>query len=491
MSWHGTGIAPRVIALGFAMTLSGCAPTIQPPEPMDVVLRGGRVVDPESATDAVLNVGIRNGKIAAISDEPLAGAEEIDVSGLVVAPGFIDLHVHQFTMEQSLALYPLLARDGVTTALELEIGTSNVSEWYAEREGGQLVNYGVSVGHVPVRIDVMGDPEPMLPGGPAKSEEAVPDQIADMVAAFEQGLSDGALAVGFGLQYTPGASPLEIDQLVQVAADRGAPIHVHVRGSSSMHPDPDLTGTLEVISMADRFRVPVHIAHANAIAGPYLGALLRTVEQARQRGVDVTTETYPYGAGMTFSNSSTFDGWESYSEEQFSMLEWATTGERLTRESFARLRGSGAPVLIHARSEELTRQAVASPLTMIASDAYLDASGSGHPRAAGTSARILGRYVREDSVLSLSEALQKMTIDPARRLEEYVPAMRRKGRLSTGADADITVFDAHTIIDRATYGDPARPPDGILFVFVNGVRVVRNGQLVPGVAPGTGVRAGH
>lgn len=491
MNCNSTRTLLRAFVAVVAMTAVGCTPSGERSVLLDVVLHGGRVVDPASGTDAVLNVGIKDGKIAAISDQPLSGVEEIDVSDLVVAPGFIDLHAHQFTVGQSVALYPLLVRDGVTTALELEVGTSNVDEWYAAREGGQLINYGVSVGHVPVRIDVMDDPGPTLPRGPAKNEKAEPDQIAEMVVAFEQGLIDGALAIGFGLQYTPGASALEIDQLFQVAADHDALIHIHVRGSSSMHPDPELTGTLEAISLAERFGVAVQIAHANSIAGPYLNALLKTIEQARQRGIDVTTETYPYGAGMTFSNSSTFDGWESYDDDQFSMLESAETGERLTRESFSQLRGSEVPILIHARNEELTRQAVASPLTMIASDAFIDASGKGHPRAAGTSARILGKYVREDSVLSLRDALRKMTIDPARRLEAYVPAMRNKGRLSAGADADITVFDAHAVIDRATYSDPALPPDGIRFVLVNGVLIIRNGQLIPGVAPGTGIRVGH
>ena len=163
------------------------------------------------------------------------------------------------------------------------------------------------------------------------------------------------------------------------------------------------------------------------------------------------------------------------------------TGERLARDSFERFRQEGGEVIIHSRTPEMTRIAIGNPLTMIASDGYIVA-GMGHPRTSGTYSRVLGKYVREEEVLTLMEALRKMTIEPAQRLESYVPTMADKGRLRAGADADITVFDAATVIDRATYTDPTIPSNGVAYVMVNGTLVVDGGELVPDARPGRAVR---
>jgi dihydroorotase len=209
---------------------------------------------------------------------------------------------------------------------------------------------------------------------------------------------------------------------------------------------------------------------------------------ARTLGVDVTTEAYPYEAGMTGIESALFDGWETWDDDRFPIHQWAATGERLSRSSFARYHEQGGLVIIHDRTEEMTRAAVESPLTMIASDGLID-GGRGHPRTSGTYAKVLGKYVREEGVLTLMEALQKMTIEPARRLEGYVAIMKSKGRLEVSADADITIFDATTVIDRSTYTDPTIPSEGIEFVLVNGVVVVDDGELVTDVKPGRPIKA--
>ena len=187
---------------------------------------------------------------------------------------------------------------------------------------------------------------------------------------------------------------------------------------------------------------------------------LRTIEQARDSGQDVTTEAYPYEAGMTMIESALFDDWESWEDDRFPILQWAETGERLTRDSFARYRTEGGKVIIHSRTVDMTRTAIENPLTMIASDGLME-DGRGHPRTAGTYSKVLGKYVREEGVLTLMDALRRMTIEPARRLAGYVPAMETKGRLSPGADADITILDAGTVIDRSTYTNPTLPSEGI------------------------------
>jgi dihydroorotase len=217
--------------------------------------------------------------------------------------------------------------------------------------------------------------------------------------------------------------------------------------------------------------------------------MLEMIREARNRGRDVTTEAYPYDAGMTEIQSATIqDVYKTAPDARLAELEWARTGERLNRESFERYTRIGGPVVVHTNTEAMVVVALQSPLTIIASDAYWQ-NGTGHPRTTGTYARVLGRYVRDTHALSLMDAIRKMTLLPAQRLESRVPAMRQKGRVRVGADADITIFDSATVMDRSTYREPTLPPVGIQHVIVNGVSVVANGRAVEGVAPGKAVRA--
>jgi N-acyl-D-aspartate/D-glutamate deacylase len=445
------------------------------PPSYDLVLAGGRVTDPESGLDGVRNVGITDGRIAAISEVPLWGIREIDVSNHVVAPGFIDLHEHGVTEEA----YALMVRDGVTSAFELEVGTANVAGWYEDREGGQLVNYGVSVGHIPVRMEVLGDPGDFLPAGIGGYGEAPPEDLDRIEERLSQGLAEGAVAMGFGSAYTPGATMGEIERMMRVAAEAGAPVHIHMRSG--------VEGLDSTITAARGAGVPLHIVHVNSSAGDDIDAFLSAIQAAREEGQDVTTEAYPYGAGMTHIEAALFDDWESWSDEQIAMHQWVETGERLTRESFGRYREQGGAVIIHGRSEEQTRTAITSPLTMVASDGFIE-DGRGHPRTSGSYSKVLGRYVREEGALGLMEAIRKMTIEPARRLEERVPAMRAKGRVQVGANADITVFDPATVMDRSTYMDAMIPAQGIPYVVVNGALVVEAGE-VTAARPGRAIRA--
>jgi N-acyl-D-aspartate/D-glutamate deacylase len=442
----------------------------------DLVVAGGRVMDPVSGLDAVRHLGLHGGTIAAVSETPLDGARIIDAEGLVVAPGFIDLHQHGSSDEA----YGFAVRDGVTSAFELEVGVADVGGWYAEREGGQRVHHGAAVGHIPIRMDVFDDPGTgLVPAGPGGSAVAGPGELDRIEAMLRAGLGEGAVAVGFGSAYTPGADMAEITRMFRVSAEHGAPAHIHMRGGL-----PGLDSTLAAAAEAG---VPLHVVHVNSSAGEELAGFLGAIEAARAAGQDVTTETYPYGAGMTGIESALFDDWESWPDERFGIHQWAATGERLDRESFARYRAQGGYVIIHSRPEEQTRAAVAHPLPMIASDGYIE-GGLGHPRGAGTYSKVLGRYVREEGALELMDALRKMTIEPARRLEARVPSMARKGRIAEGADADLALFDPETVADRATYTDPAVPPVGIPVVIVGGEVVVEDGELT-GARPGRAVRA--
>ncbi len=444
--------------------------------PFDVVIEGGRVIDVESDRDEIANVGIRDGHIAAIHTDEMTGARIIDATGLVVSAGFIDLHEHGQNDES----YRLMVRDGVTSAFELEVGTGDVNAWYAEREGGQRVNYGVSIGHIRVRMIVMGDEGDFLPSGPGGHEPATDDQIAEMARRIEEGLSQGAVAVGFGTAYTPAATMAEVEQMFRVAAANDASAHVHVRGG--------VAGLSETIDAADRAGVALHVVHANSSGGDETVEFIDVIREAAASGQDVTTEAYPYSAGMTMIESALFDDWETWDDVRFGQHQWVETGERLTRQTFARYRQQGGEVIIHSRTEELTRAAIGDSLVMIASDGFI-VDARGHPRTSGTYAKVLGRYVRDVGLVDLKDALRRMTLEPARRLEARVPAMRQKGRVQVGADADLTLFDPEKVIDRATYLDATVPSAGIPYVLVNGVVVVEQGELVAGVQPGTAVIA--
>jgi len=451
----------------------------------DVVILNGRVIDPESRTDTVRNLGISNGAIKTISTSNLNGRTVIDARGLVVSPGFIDLHQHGQDDEN----YRFKAMDGVTTALELEVGTGDVDAWYAQRDGKSLINYGVSAGHLAARMAAMHEPVTFLPTGDAARRSATDAEIAEMKQRLEDGLKRGAIAVGFGIQYTPNASRWEILEMFRVAARYNASCHVHMRHAGVKEPGSSIQALEELIAAATITGAPLHVVHIQSTGGPATPKLLQMIAEARSRGLDVTTECYPYIAGMTDIKSAIFDeGWQEVFNIDYKDLQWAATGERLTKETFEKYRRTGGMVAVFSMTEEIVAAAIKSPLTMIASDGILE-RGKGHPRTAGTYSRVLGNYVRDKGALTLMEALTKMTLMPAQRLERRVPMMKNKGRIRVGADADLTIFDLRSITDKSTFQDPAQYAEGIRFVLVNGVLIVKDGGLQSDVHPGRAVRA--
>jgi N-acyl-D-aspartate/D-glutamate deacylase len=442
----------------------------------DRVITGGRVMDPASGLNEVKNIGIQGGRIAVLTTDPVTGKDTVDARGLVVAPGFIDLHAHGQTPET----YRFESLDGVTTSLELELGTADVAAWYRERSAGERINYGVSIGHIKVRMAVMHDSGAVMPVGDGAYRAASPEQISEIARRIATGLNQGAVDIGAGFPYTPAATHEELVAVFRVAGKTKTPVHLHIR--------PGVAGLQEALELADETHAPLHVVHVNSSALAETPVMLEMIRAARAQGRDVTTEAYPYTAGMTEIQSATIqDVYRSASDSQLAEIEWPPTGERLNRESFARYTRIGGPIAVHTNTEPMVAAAITSPLTVIASDAYWQ-NGTGHPRTTGTFAKVLGRYVREAHSLSLMDAIRKMTLMPAQRLYTRVPAMRRKGRLEVGADADITIFDAGRVIDRSTYREPSLAPVGIQQVIVNGVSVVVNGQAVESVAPGQPVR---
>jgi N-acyl-D-aspartate/D-glutamate deacylase len=474
----------RLISTLFLLVgiLLGCFTSNMAAQQYDLVLQGGRVMDPETGLDAVRNVGIRDGKIVRVSPEALSGRRVIPASGLVVAPGFIDLHQHG----QDLASQRVKALDGVTTALEMEIGVPDVAQFLQAKAGHSLINYGTSASHVAARAFVFGAPlsagEILPKSGPATDRPATPEQIEAIERRLRAELDAGGLAVGMGIQYTPGATRLEVIDMFRLAAERGLPVYTHVRSVGRVEPGSSVESISEVIGAAAITGASLHIVHVNSSCLQDSLECLSMVEGARARGLDVTTEAYPYIPGMTAINSALFNpGWQEKLSISYPQLVLPDTGEHLTKDRFEELHNSNKTqwVLIYANTQEVVDKVIPHPLVMIASDGV-----EGHPRNAGTYSRVLAQYVREKGTVTLMDALRKMSLMPAQMLERSTPAGRQKGRLQEGADADIVVFDPATISDRSTFQKPMEPSVGVRYLVVGGTAVVDDGKIVPDVFPG-------
>jgi len=451
----------------------------------DLVIEGGRVMDPETGLDAVRNVGIREGKIARISQETLPGKRVIHARGLVVAPGFIDVHQHA----QELASQRVKAFDGVTTALEMEIGAADVAQFLKEKEGRSLIHYGTTASYLSARALAFGTPLPpgaILPkSGQATDEHATAEQIAQMQKRLSSEIEAGALGIGMGIEYAPGSTRLEVIDMFRLAAGHKLPVYTHMRSAGRVEPGSAIQSTEEVIGAAAISGAPLHIVHINSTCLKDSLECLSMVEGARERGLDVTTEAYPYIAGMTAINSAVFNpGWREKLGIDYGDLVLPDTGEHLTQARFEELRNSKNQqfILIFANTQEIVDALIPNPLIMIASDGLV-----GHPRNAGCFSRVLRQYVREKKTLTLMEALRKMTLMPAQMLERSTPAARRKGRLQEGADADIVVFDPQTISDRSTFEKPMEPSVGVHDLLVGGTVLIDGGKMLDNVLPGKAI----
>ena len=458
----------------------------------DLVLTGGRVIDPETGLDTIKNVGITGNRIAAISSEPLSGMKVINVAGLVVSPGFIDLHVHgRGNQEQEYQLH-----DGVTTALELEWGIGWLSEWYETRKSKALINYGASVCWPFERYRAISDYQlssEQLRKATSEgnsgiealfntidgsySQQLSSQEIDKMLENIKESLADGGIGIGVPIGYLPNNSPEEMYHVYKLAGELNSLVFSHVRG-------PDILSIQEVISNAALTDAPLHIVHVNSMALGQIQLALDMVQDASSKGIDVTTEVYPYTAGSTMLPSAVFNpGWQEKLDMTYQDLQWVETGERLTAETFESYKKVGGVVIMHMMKPEWIKTGISTPDVIIASDG-MPYSPLAHPRTAGTFSRVLGKYVREEKALSLFEAIKKMTLLPARRLEGTSPMMRFKGRLQVGADADITVFNPMEIIDKASFENGLAFSKGIQYVLVGGVLVLNGGKTVPSTFPG-------
>lgn len=490
----------------------------------DSVISGGRVVDPETGLDAVRSVGIRGGSIAAISDADLSGDETFDARGLVVAPGFIDLHCHT----QSLPGDRIQAFDGVTTALELESGVLPVADWYdLQARAGRAINYGTSASWVFARITElspeMGEPHPDLSYFQAayryadwQYEIAGREQIERIIARLEQGLAEGALGVGINNGYVPGAGVQELSLVADLAARHDVPTFTHIQFMSNIDPQSSQEAYLRLIAYAATSGAHMHICHLNSTSLRDIERCAHLIEVAQQHGLKITVEAYPYGAASTVVGAA-FLAHPCYCERTgatWSDIVLNATGKPVADE--AELRqvqkdAPGQPIVWHFLSPEtepedqrLLDLSVLYPGGAIASDAMpweqpghvlvdgdvwpLPPDAVAHPRSAGTFARFFAQYVTRRQLISLSDAVAKCSLIPAQILASASDSMARKGRLHVGADADVAVFDLAAFQDQATFTEPTHPSVGMMHVLVGGTPLIRDGVLDTAARPGAPVR---
>ncbi len=409
-----TGFSKRIPGgAGFALTVLitvGLAAAGPQSPRYDLVIQNGRVMDPESGLDAVRNVGIIDGRVAAVSVDELLGSDVIDAEGLVVAPGFIDLHAHG----QDARSRRLQAQDGVTTALDMELGVYPVAAWYTSQDGQAAINYGATVGHIPVRAKVKHgvDVGHALTNPAFQSasqqltawarEPSDSTQLRQTANLLEEGLAEGGLGIGMGLEYTPGAGRDEVLEIFGVAARHAATVFVHTRSKGSVEPGSSFEAVQEVIADAAVTGASVQIVHVASSGLGQTGLILDAVDRATANGLDITMETHAYAATSTRIDSEVYaEGWQERLSIGYGDLLWPATGERLTQESFDTYRNEGGMVIGFSIPPEETDRAVIHASVMIASDGLPFITGREHPRGAGTYARVLGVYARERGSLTL------------------------------------------------------------------------------------------
>jgi cytosine/adenosine deaminase-related metal-dependent hydrolase len=485
----------------------------------DVVLRGGRVIDPESGLDTVCNVAISQGRIVEIGNVPAAARAELDVTGHVVTAGFVDVHSHV----TDIAGMRLRALDGVTTAFELEGGVTPVEPAYRQAAAeGRPINYGFAASWALARMEAVAGVD--LDAGlgtflaniasPAWQGRATPAQIRLILDRLSADLADGALGVGMLVGYAPGADPDEYLRVARLAAQAGVPTFTHARDLIEVAPATLMDGAEEIVRAAAETGAHMHYCHLNSTSLRHVDRVLDVVGRAQAAGSRVTTEAYPYGSGMTGIGAA-FLAPERLAERGLTPadLTYAPTGEQVaTEERLRELRASdpgGLAIIRHLHEDDpadrdVMLRSLVFPDAIVASDAMpltwtggvpdqmtwpLPGSAFTHPRTAGTFSRALRLLGTGGGPLGLTETLRRCSLLPAQLLEARVPAMRRKGRLQVGSDADIVVFDPASVTDQATYTHSTRPSAGIRHVLVNGELLVRDGAITTDVLPGQPVRA--
>lgn len=505
-----------VVALLFVLTVISSAETLFAQKKFDVVISSGRVIDPETKLDAMRNIGINGATIVAISEEPLDGRVVLDANGAFVAPGFIDFHAHG----QNIPADRMQAFDGVTTALELESGILPIGQWYdIQKRTGRVINYGVSAAWTYARVSALEElePKPNLKWFQDAyaltrwvNDVATDEQTQEILDLVEQGINEGSIGIGLNSGYAPGYGYKEALAVHQLAAKRNVPTFTHIRNLSGVDPNSSIQAYGELISFATGAGSHVHICHLNSTSLSDISLATRIIGDAQERGAKITVEAYPYGAGSGAVNAAMFQP-ANMKRMNARAEDIEYLGKPLTEEKLRQMQkdSPGEIIVWHyyrlPRDQHLLDQAVLYPGGIIASDAmpWIDKSTGkiidadmwplpenafAHPRTAATYVRFLIDYIRDRQAETLIEAIARCSYRPAKILEEYVPQMKKKGRIQEGADADLIVFAMDDLKVQATYTDPNQHTLGMRHVIVNGTPIIENGSLNTKAFPGQAVR---
>jgi cytosine/adenosine deaminase-related metal-dependent hydrolase len=487
-----------------------------------LVIRGGRVVDPASGMDSVADVALVDGAVAAVGTG-LGGAERvIDASGLVVAPGFIDLHAHG----QSIPADRMQAFDGVTTTLDLEAGVLPVSSWYRRQaEQGRVLNYGASTNWAFARIGAMtgSNEESSLEAfGRAMRDRrwvenvASESEVAGILDRLAQGLNEGGIGIGILNAYAPGAGVQELTAVCQLAKAHEVPTFTHIAYMSRIDPESAAEAYIRLIGYAGATGAHMHICHFNSSSKTDIERCVVLVRTAQEQGLPVTVEAYPYGTGSTVLAAAFFSDPEFVARNGtgYDSVQRVTDGRRFRdREELLAAQAEEPSTLVlwhildtetNAHHRDLLDLSVLYPGGAIASDAMpwslpdgrvytgdawpLPDDATSHPRSAGCFTRFIRHWVRERQAVSLLEGVRKCALIPAEILAPSTPAMRAKGRLTPGADADVVVFDFETLSDRAEFSAMNRPSEGVRHLLVSGQPVITDGVMDAAARPGRPVR---
>ncbi len=525
-----TKLALGAASLPFASVLHAApeklmgSPVLLPNEegPFDIVIENGRVIDPETKLDAVRHVGIKGSRIAAISDKKLHGAKVIDATGLVVAPGFVDLHAHG----QQIPAARAQAFDGVTTALEMESGLFPIGMFYDNcAKEGRPINYGASVAWTYARV--MAKEKDIKPADGTiewfqdafsytnwQNTLATEDELKRILKDVEQGIKEGGLGIGVNAGYAPGYGHKEYYQLAKLAKKYDVPTYTHVRYLNSAEPKSSFEALQELISLSATTGAHMHICHLNSTSVQDIEDCADLVKAAIDRGLPVTTEAYPYGAGSSAVGAEVFrgDDWlQRWGVPNASYME--ANGKPLSEEKVLELQNNapGTIVVMHFLKPDEDKddrkkmdRSVLFPGAAIASDAmpWMDSKGQlidgdvwplpkdafAHPRSIGCYARFVNKYVNEYQAISLVEAMERTSLNACRILEDAVPQMKSKGRVQVGKDADLVIFKLDDFKDTATFTAPNSLSDGMHYVLVNGTAIIENGELNRNAMPGQPIR---
>lgn len=441
---------------------------------MKTLIKNGLVIDPANRVEAKLNLVLENGKVALVTAAEPEADEVIDAEGMVVAPGFIDIHMHEDPVGKDgrieNCIFNTMLKMGVTTVVAGNCGGNKYHPVkyldIVDRDGAP-VNVAMLAGHIWFREHA---------GATDKYAKITDEQLEKLKAEIAEALDGGLAGISFGVRYAPGTTKEEVEAVAALCKKDDKIIAAHIRDDAEYVFD----SAREFLDVAEKFGLSAEVSHIGSMAGfGQMKEFLRLIDTYRMNGLRVTCDCYPYYAFCTGIGETTYDDGflERYHTDYsaIEMCEGKYKGQRCTKEIFDEMRRDDPEALTvcYVMKKEDVDMAFDDAGVMLASDGTLD-NGQGHPRAAGAFPRLIAEFVRTGKI-TLYDAVNKMTAMPAEKT-----GLSGKGRLNVGADADLVIFDPETIADKATFAKPLLTPVGIRRVMIGGKTAMIDGAIVDG-----------